>query len=173
MKFKNQSPPIWIQIPPYRFLKTLLIICCLFTSSCSKEEEKPQRDGFLTLNMNGEPKSFNYFVSANDPPRDQTIHFVTILGQGSSDLTDWFSFQLVSPTHIEVGTYHDSSSELHADFQDFSSTQEGGSFTLSIEEMDYYGVKGSFSGVLNKISGESITITDGKFEAYYNYRRYD
>ena len=173
MNFKNQSLSNWIQIPSFPFLMTIWIISCLVLTSCSKDEENPQRDGFLTLNMNGEPKNFNYFVSANDPPQDEIIHFVTILGQGSSNLTDWFSFQLVSPTHIEVGTYHDSSSELHADFQDFSSTQEGGSFTMTIEEMDYYGVKGSFSGVLKKLSGESIIITDGKFEAYYNYRRHE
>jgi len=154
-------------------MRHLLGALCIILVSCGGKDEKPSRDGFLTLKMNGVETKFNYYVSANDPPSEDVVHFVTILGLASEDVHDWFGLQLVSSDHIVPGTYSDAGSELHADFQNFSSTHDGGSFTLVVEEMDYYGVKGSFHGVLANQAGEMITIENGRFEAYYNYRRYE
>lgn len=153
-----------------------------------KTNTNPSKERYLTCKINGEERNFSYRVSANDPPSEDIIHFVSIAGHEKEDLNSpGFGFDLVSTEGAVTGTtYTAPSSELHADFyiQNLDSNgnvtgtttysgngYDGTSFTLNITKLDYYGVEGTFSGVLQlSPDGEFITITDGKFSAPYNYR---
>lgn len=147
----------------------------------------PPTDRYLTCKINGEERNFSYLVSANDPPSEETIHFVTIGGHEQDDLNSpGFGFQLVSAEGAALESYSAPASELHGNFyiQNFDSDgnitgttvftgdgYEGTSFTLNITKLDYYGVEGTFSGLLRLSGGdELVTVTDGKFSAPYNYR---
>ncbi|MNK14879.1 hypothetical protein D3C87_330100 [compost metagenome] len=147
----------------------------------------PSMERYLTCKINGEEHNFSYRVSANDPPSEDIIHFVTIGGHETDDLNSpGFGFQLVSAEGAALESYSAPGSELHGNFyiQNLDSNgnitgtttysgngYDGTSFTLNITKLDYYGVEGTFSGVLQLTGGEEfITVTDGKFSAPYNYR---
>lgn len=177
--------------------KTIFILpaflLLLIAAGCSGDDNKegntnPTTKRYLTCKINGEERDFSYRVSANDPPSEDIIHFVSIGGHEKEDINSpGFGFDLVSTEGAVVGTiYTAPSSELHGDFyiQNLDSNgnvtgtttysgngYDGTSFTLNITKLDYYGVEGTFSGVLQlSPDGEFITVTDGKFSAPYNYR---
>lgn len=177
--------------------KTIFILpaflLLLITIGCSGDDNKegntnPTTKRYLICKINGEERDFSYRVSANDPPSEDIIHFVSIGGHEKEDINSpGFGFDLVSTEGAVVGTtYTAPSSELHANFyiQNLDSNgnvtgtttysgngYDGTSFTLNITKLDYYGVEGTFSGVLQlNPDGEFITVTDGKFSAPYNYR---
>lgn len=173
------------------FILPLLIIAVMITG-CSDDDggstnTNPDGNWFLTFKIDGKQYDFSKLVSANDPPSEDTIHFVTISGHESDNLTSpSFGFQLVSAEGAAVGTYTSAESELHGTYsiQNFDDNgnitgttsyhgdgSDGTGLTLNITALHYGGVEGTFSGVLQLTGGEDyITITEGKFSAPYNYR---
>ena len=53
-------------------------------------------DGYLTLDLDGQPRTFNVWVSANDPPSGSTVNFVSGSGQASNGTFPHFGLQRVS-----------------------------------------------------------------------------
>ncbi|ALM48894.1 hypothetical protein AMR72_08325 [Flavobacterium psychrophilum] len=168
-----------------------LFIAALTLAGCSDDDggstNNPAEQGTLTCKINGEEHNFSYLVSANDPPSEETIHFVTIGGHETNDFTSpGFGFQLVSTEGATATTYTSADSELHGNYyiQNLDSNgnitgtttyhgngSDGTSFVLNITGLHDWGVEGTFSGVLQLTGGEEyITVTDGKFSAPYNYR---
>ena len=165
----------------------LFLVLALLTVSCSKDEAPSgDSDGFLRCKINGKLHEFNYSLSANDKPDDwNTIHFVTVGGHESKDMASpGFGFQLVSDEGAKETTYVTANGEGPelvgqyyiqnvVDGKIVSTTgyrgdgSDGSSFTLNITSLTKWGVKGTFSGVLEG-GGEFLTVTEGEFSAPYN-----
>lgn len=154
-----------------------LLVCVLFVSACGGSS----REQLLTLELDGKPLVFNARLSANDPPAEATVHFVTVGGHLDDDpASPGFMFQLVSP-NARPGTYRSAADELHATYyvQTPGGTttytadgQYGSSFTMTVTALDADGVQGTFSGVLRlNGSGEKgpfLKVSNGRFSADYN-----
>ncbi len=138
------------------------------------------RGQVVSAEIAGKPHTFDALVSANDPPQEERVHFVTVFGQqaGGAEAPS-FSFQLVSPEGARVGTYHSGRDELHGTYHPGGSAtvfQGNGSygthFTMTLTAIDEYGVEGTFSGVLQRWDGGDnppmLTVTNGRFSASYN-----
>lgn len=135
-------------------------------------------DYYLTLDLDGQPRTFNVQISANDPPSEAKVNFVTVRGQASDATFPQFGFQLVS-AGIEPGTFQSAHYELYANYvlegTTFQSTDRDGShFTMTLTRLDDDGVAGTFSGALRERgAGEAaplLHVTNGRFSAQYNYR---
>lgn len=165
------------------------VVLCLAAASlflcvgCKKDDDGgDDRLVYLRFRLGDEAKDYSALVSANDPPRTETVNFVTISGQESPDAhSPSIGFQLVSDANIGVGKYSSAESNLHGTYavqvvengewlETISYSSE--TFELDIKEIDSWGVKGTFSGVLRLVGGnELIHITEGEFAAPYNTHR--
>ncbi|MBE8719668.1 hypothetical protein [Sphingobacterium pedocola] len=164
-----------------RYVVFTVLLSVLFFG-CKKDREDSDRiKGFVHFKLNGQEMKHDAHVSGNDPPSEEIVHFVTIYGSGEpgpNDRPPVLDFQLVHDEVKEGGQYTSANSELHANYSsatfaggaEFTSTRDGGFFELRVTELGYYGVKGTFSGRLLSDADQVINITDGTFEAPYNYR---
>lgn len=165
----------------------LLLVLALLMVSCSKDDSSSDdSEVFFRCKINGKLHEFNHSLSANDKPDDwNTIHFVTVGGRESKDMASpGFGFQLVSDEGAKETTYVAANGEGPeligqyyvqnvVDGKIVSTTgyrgdgNDGSSFTLSITSLTKWGVKGTFSGVLE---GDDVflTVTEGEFSAPYN-----
>ena len=169
-----------------RYAFFTLIISLMFFG-CSKDEDSGDRiQGLIHFQLNGEDVKYDFGVNGNDPPSEDIVHFVTVWGEGEpgqNGVRPNISFQLIHE-HIQEGvTYTSADTEMlyseltiptSGGLREFSATNKGGSFKITVTELGHYGVKGTFSGTLTTGSYAppfaSITITNGRFEAPYNYR---
>ncbi|RWX03501.1 hypothetical protein [Flavobacterium cerinum] len=100
-----------------------VLLLLLTATGCSdddggKTNTNPSTERYLTCKINGQERNFSYRVSANDPPSEDIIHFVSIGGHEAEDLNSpGFGFDLISEEGAAVGTtYTAPSSELHGNF---------------------------------------------------------
>ena len=154
-----------------------LLLTSLVLAGCGGAKRDPD-DGYLTLELDGTPRTFNVRVSANDPPSTETVHFVTVSGQESTEDAPNFGFQLVSPG-VELGAFDSAHHELYGGYAlahtSYQSTGRLGSyFRMTLTRMDDDGVAGTFSGALRERgAGDEaplLRVTNGRFSARYNYR---
>ncbi len=166
---------------------SLILLSVLF-KSCSKDDGNTvSGEGFLRCKLNGELKEFNNFVNANDPPQEETVHFVVVGGFEKENInkSPSFGIMLVSEENIIEGTYSvagESSPELdgqycmqvydgetHTGTECFIGGRSSGTyFSLNITSMDDWGVKGTFSGLLRDVDDNLLEVTEGEFAAAYN-----
>lgn len=138
------------------------------------------REQFVSAEIAGQSRTFDAVVSANDPPKEALVHFVTVYGQeaGGPEAPS-MSFQLVSPAGARLGTYHSDRDEMHGTYHPGGSAtvfQGNGSygthFTMTVTAIDDDGVEGTFSGLLQRWDGSDnppmMTVTNGRFSASYN-----
>lgn len=169
-----------------RYAFFTLIISLLFFG-CSKDEDSENRiKGLVHFQLNGEDVKYDFEVSGNDPPVEDVVNFVTVAAGGEpghNGERPQIGFQLIHENIQEGVTYTTADNEMFycdlripasGGLREFSSSNDGGSFRLTVTELGHYGVKGTFSGTLTTASYAppfaSITITNGRFEAPYNYR---
>lgn len=164
-----------------------LTILNLLLNSCGKTQSPIDREVFLECKLNGKLHKFNNVTNANDPPSEETVHFVVVAGweEGNINKAPSFGIMLVSEENISEGTYHvegGSFPELDADYclqifqgDDHIDTKcfSGGRsrdtyFTLNITSIDEWGVQGTFEGLLRDVDDNFIEVTQGKFSAPYN-----
>ncbi|SFC43576.1 hypothetical protein SAMN04487891_11123 [Flagellimonas taeanensis] len=166
---------------------SLILLSVLF-KSCSKDDGNTvSGEGFLRCRLNGELKEFNNFVNANDPPQEETVHFVVVGGFEKENInkSPSFGIMLVSEENIIEGTYSvagESSPELDGQYcmQVYDGETHTGTecfiggrssetyFILNITSMDDWGVKGTFSGLLRDVDDNLLEVTEGEFAAAYN-----
>ena len=167
---------------PLRSAMCVLAMAALV--ACGGGPSKEAEAQYLTLELNGTPMAFNVDVSANDPPSEPTVHFVTV---GGRQTPDWsgssFSFQLVSPG-AELGTYDGDRDELHGTYYASNGRGQtttymaagapGTRFVMTLTRLDADGVAGTFSGVLKEHGAPDdaprLKVTNGRFSARYNGR---
>jgi len=166
---------------------TAALLIGLLHHSCGKSDNPITEEAFLECKLNGDLHTFNNVTNANDPPAEETVHFVVIAGWEDADInkSPSFGIMMVSEENISEGTYHvagGSSPELDGQYclqlydgEDHVGTEcfMGGRssdtyFTLNITSIDDWGVKGTFSGLLRDADDNYIEVTDGKFSAPYN-----
>lgn len=175
------------------YLLTILVVLGLgtvFTACSNSDDTSPQEDGaegYFKCKIDGTPRTFNYSLSANDKPDDfNAIHFVTIGGLEGNDpsKSPGFGFQLVSDEGAKETTYtvaNGEGPELRGQYytQDWvngnhvgttsyrGDGSDGSTFTLTISSITNWGVKGTFSGLLEN-NGVYLSVTEGEFSAPYN-----
>lgn len=166
---------------------SLVLLSALFTGCSEDDGNTVSGEGFLRCKLNGELREFNYFVNANDPPQEETVHFVVVGGFEEKNIKKSPSFEimLVSEENIGKGTYSVAGEsfpeldgqyctqiydgETHAGTECFIGGRSNGTyFTLNITSMDDWGVKGTFSGLLRDVDHNLLEITEGEFAAAYN-----
>jgi len=167
--------------------KFVVVLFAALLTSCGKSDHAVTDDVFFECKLNGELHTFNNLTNANDPPSEETVHFVVIAGWEGKDInkSPSFDIMLVSEENITEGTYHvagGSSPELdgqyclqiyegetHLDTECFMGGRSSDThFTLNITRIDDWGVKGTFSGLIRDVDDNYIEVTDGKFSAPYN-----
>ncbi|WP_231595904.1 hypothetical protein [Sphingobacterium endophyticum] len=165
----------------------VIMLTGVLMNSCGKSEDPIKGEAYLECKLNGKLHKFNSVTNANDPPAEETVHFVVVAGFENDDVVKAPSFgiTLVSEENITEGIYHvegGSSPELDADYclqiyegENFVETKcySGGRlsdthFSLNITSLDDWGVKGTFSGRLRDVDDKIIEVTEGKFSAPYN-----
>lgn len=166
----------------------LSILLSILFKGCSKDDDNTvPREGFLRCKLNGGLKEFNNFVNANDPPQEETVHFVVVSGFEEENInkSPSFGIMLVSEENITEGTYYvagESLPELNGQYclqiydgENHTGTEcfiggrsDGTYFRLNITSIDDWGVKGTFSGLLQDVNDNLLEVTEGEFAAAYN-----
>jgi len=138
----------------------------------------------LSLKLDGKAMDFDAHLSANDPPAEAVVHFVTVAGHLDEDArSPGFGFQLLH-ADVQPGTYSTDDSKVHANYyvqngnggttSYLADGSYGSRFVLTVSAMDEQHVEGSFSGVLRLNGGGEngpfLQVTNGRFSANYNGR---
>lgn len=168
-------------------LKFVVFLVVVLFGACGKSDDPVADEVFLECKLNGELHTFNNLTNANDPPSEETVHFVVLSGWESEDFikSPSFGIMLVSEENITEGTYHVAGEsfpeldgqyclqiyegETHVETECFMGGRSSDTyFTLNITSIDDWGVKGTFSGLLRDVDDSYIEVTEGKFSAPYN-----
>src|SRR5690606_4235792 len=91
-----------------RAFKFVVFLFAALLTSCGKGDDAATDDVFFECKLNGELHTFNNMTNANDPPSEETVHFVVVGGWEDKDInkSPSFDIMLVSEENITEGTYH-------------------------------------------------------------------
>ncbi|MFP6851260.1 MAG: hypothetical protein VCA57_21520 [Pseudomonas sp.] len=155
----------------------LLLLVCLLLSACGGSAEK----GHLTLRFDGKPMTFNGPLNAQlGESREHLVVGGYHTGSSESyDIELWsLGKQIVPGTYVLPGSKLISRYAIQqiTDGKNRGTTiwsafrPEEDTFSLTIDSIDDWGVKGHFSGRIQLLGGNGSTfirVSDGSFAAPY------